>query len=303
MSKNTTVPRSLSLSPKSVQFFRSQFTKPVLPPAGTFLAGQTAILTGGNIGLGYGCAEWFLELKLSRLILAVRTPSKGEAAAKELKKKYSGTKIEVWEMDMLSYKSIQDFVKRCETLDRLDIAILNAGKTDDKFGELTPEGHESIFQTNYLSTVFLAHLLLPVLKSKSPAGKPGRLTIVNSGTAYMAKLPHRNTTPYLPTFDDKSKFDPLETYTASKALCHFWLLKLTERVRKEDVIVNLVDPGLVKGTGLHRSMGTILETIFSIVKSLTGRTLRNGSSTFIDAAVVKGEESHGCYIGDWKIEP
>jgi hypothetical protein len=28
-----------------------------------------------------------------------------------------------------------------------------------------------------------------------------------------------------------------------------------------------------------------------------------GSSTYVDAAVVKGKESHGCYVMDWKILP
>jgi hypothetical protein len=59
-----------------------------------------------------------LGLKLSRLILAVRSPDMGEAAAATMRKQYPKTIIEVWELDMCSYDT---------QLSRIDIAILNAG--------------------------------------------------------------------------------------------------------------------------------------------------------------------------------
>lgn len=298
-------PKSYALTahPSSTHiFFASQFTRTHLPPRDISLPGQTVLLTGGNVGLGYACAEWLLDLNVGRLILAVRTKSRGEAAAESLLKKYPGAKIEVWLVDMMSYKSIQDFAQKCQTLDRLDIAILNAGISADRF-ETGPEGHEKMTQVNYYSTALLSFLLLPILKSKSPAGKPGRLTIVSSGTAHMAKLPNKQARPFLPTFDDESLFDISEQYSASKALGHFWILKLFEKVKKEDVVVNLVDPGLCKGTSLHRNLSTAHGILFWVMKSLLGRTMRAGSSTYIDAAVVQGPESHGSYIMDWKIYP
>jgi len=39
------------------------------------------------------------------------------------------------------------------------------------------------------------------------------------------------------------------------------------------------------------------------VKAVIGRTTEVGSTTYIDAAVVKGKESHGCYIMDWQLRP
>lgn len=296
------VPKSLEMtSGPQYHFLSSQMVKPVPIPKGTSLAGQTAILTGGNIGIGFACAQGLLDLDLSRLIIAVRTPSKGEAAAAQMREKHKNAIIEVWQIDLLSYKSIQAFATKCQTLDRIDMAILNAGTIEQQF-KLSPEGHEIMYQVNYLSTSLLAMLLLPTLKAKAPPGKPGRLTIVNSGTSHMSKLPNKSHNPFLPTFDDKDKFAS-DAYFASKALAHFWIVRLAERVKAEDVVVNLVDPGLVKGTGLHRNTGSIIKGLFSLVKSLTGRTMEQGASTLIDAAVVKGKESHGSYIMDWTIWP
>ncbi|KAJ4311629.1 hypothetical protein N0V84_010343 [Fusarium piperis] len=108
----------------------------------------------------------------------------------------------------LTHESIQAFAKKCETLDRIDFAILNAGTQNTAFTR-SPEGHESTFQDNYLSTVLLATLLLPTLKKKATAGNPGRLTIVNSGTSLMVKVPNPKDEPALACYDDESKFSPL----------------------------------------------------------------------------------------------
>lgn len=293
------VPKSLEVERKW-SYLSSQFAKAKYPPKGTSLAGQTIIITGANTGIGFACANSLLELDLTHLIIAVRTVSKGEAAAAKLKQGHPNAKIEVWQLDMLSYKSVQAFSAKCQTLDRIDAAILNAGTVEQQF-KMGPEGHEIMYQVNYLSTSLLAYLLLPTLKQKAPAGKPGRLTCVNSGTGLMAKLPYMSERPFLPTFDDKNKFSSTEAYPASKALGHFWIFKLAEYVRAEDVIVNIVDPGLVKGTDLHRNTNCIVKGLFAVGKAVTGRSMEAGASCLIDAAIIKGKETHGSYVMDWDV--
>ncbi|KAJ4259852.1 hypothetical protein NW757_001801 [Fusarium falciforme] len=293
-------PKSLELKPDSYRFFQSQFTKPVWPPKETSLANGTGIITGANVGLGFAAAKAVLALNLSHLVIGVRTVSKGEAAAAKLRSNFPKAKIDVWQVDMLSHESVQAFAKKCETLDRIDFAILNAGTQNMAFTR-SPEGHESTFQVNYLSTVLLATLLLPTLKKKAPAGKPGRLTIVNSGTSLMVKVPDPKDEPALAWYDDESKFSPTSTYWYSKALAHFWILKLAERVNPDDVIVNLVDPGLVRSTDLQRNANVIVRTIAWFAKWIIARSLEQGASTFVDAAIVKGKETHGSYVMDWKI--
>ena len=288
-------------------FLRSQFcTKPQWPPTSTDLSEKVAIVTGSNIGLGFYSCIHLLSFKLSHLILAVRSVKKGEDAASKLRAKNPKAKIEVWELDMESYDSVQAFTRRVETdLTRLDIAILNAGIVNQEFSLNTKTGHEEIIQVNYLSTMLLAVLLLPALKTKSPVGSPGRLTIVNSGLAYGAKFPNRDRNPLLPSFDDTTQFpwDANERYSCSKLMCQLFFVKMMTYIEADNVIVNLVDPGLCKGSGLHRNVKGIVSGVMALMKSASGRTLAEGSSTYVDAAVVKGKESHGCFIFDWNIMP
>jgi NAD(P)-dependent dehydrogenase (short-subunit alcohol dehydrogenase family) len=296
-------PKSYELGPGSgYNFFMSQLTKAVYPPKGTSVTGQAAMITGGNVGIGRECGRWLLELGLEHLILAVRTISSGEATASELRTQHPNARIDVWQVDMLSYKSVQELAARCGTLNRLDIAILNAGMMAESF-ELGPEGHEKNLQLHYLSTVLLSVLLLPALKVKSQRGRPGRLTIVGTSAAYSAKFPTRHCDPWLPSFNDPAQFTIVEQYTSTKGLPHFWLLKLVEFVKPEDVVVNLVDPGYVKGTSLHRNMTGISAFLFSTSKAIFGRSLRTAATTYLHAAIVTGIETHGSFLVDWRIRP
>ncbi|KAE8166327.1 hypothetical protein BDV40DRAFT_296801 [Aspergillus tamarii] len=301
---------SRDLPPSTTPFYpniylKSQLcTKAQWPPKDTTLIDKVAIVTGANTGLGLEGSRQLLSYNLSHLIIAVRSVAKGEAAAATLRKEYPMAIIEVWQLDMSSYDSIRAFVRRTESqLSRLDIAILNAGLQKQHFGVDPSTGHEEIVQVNYLSTALLSILLLPVLKNKAPDGAPGRLSIVNSGTALSAKFPHRKFSPLLPSYDDPKNFDWTEQYSASKLLGHMFMWKLADYVSADDVVVSLVDPGFTKGTQLQRGVSGLVSLFMSLAKVATARTVRDGASTYLDATVVKGKESHGCFLMDWQIRP
>ncbi|KAK1954526.1 short chain dehydrogenase [Colletotrichum sublineola] len=286
-------------------FFASQLcskSKARMPPKDLSLAGQTIIISGANAGLGFTCAGQLLDHRLSRLIIAVRSVEKGEAAAETLRKKYPGAIIEVWALDMVSYKSIQSFADRCSTLSRIDAVILNAGVSKQDFS-LSPHGHEEMVQVNYLSTTLLSVLLLPVLKAKKVSGKASKLTIVSSGSTFGAKFLEHDKVPLLAALNDKNNFDAVDRYQTSKLLGQLTITKLASYIPKEDVVVNLVDPGLTKGSSLHQNLNLAYQAVMGTVKAVTGRTLEEGASTYLDAAVVRGDETHGSYLMDWKIHP
>ncbi|KAL6809784.1 hypothetical protein V8C40DRAFT_259101 [Trichoderma camerunense] len=286
-------------------FIKNQFfTKPRFPPQSTNLSDKVAIVTGSNTGLGFECARQLLSHKLSTLIIAVRSSAKGEAAASSLRKQFPKSNIEVWQLDMSSYGSVQAFAARLDKeLSRLDIAILNAGMGRAAFGTSPDTGHEENVQVNYLSTMLLSILLLPILKNKSPVGFPGRLTIVTSMLSITAKFAVKSEVPLLPAFDRADLFDPLDNYPTSKLLGQLFIWKLTDVVSADDVVVNLVEPGFVKGTELQRDIGGATRIILNLFKSISARSVKVGASTYMDAAIIKGKESHGCVIMNWDIAP
>ncbi|KIN05211.1 hypothetical protein OIDMADRAFT_157876 [Oidiodendron maius Zn] len=287
-------------------FFHNQFrAKPQWPAPKTSLLGATAIISGSNTGLGYEAATQLLRLQLSRLIMAVRSRERGEAAAARLRRLFPKASIEVWLLDMSEYDSVQAFAARvARELSRIDIVILNAGLIGLTFKAAKSTGHGELLQVNYLSTVLLAILLLPTLKAKGPpGGQPAHLTIVSAALTLAAKFAERDSIPLLPALDDPKKFDREETYNTSKLLAHMFLWNLVDYVSADDVIVNLADPAWCKGTDLARDATGGMKVGVKIFAGLTGRSPRVGASCFVDAVVNKGKESHGCFIMSWQIHP
>ncbi|KAI1412558.1 NAD(P)-binding protein [Hypoxylon sp. FL1857] len=289
-------------------FVKNQFcTKPQGPPETIDLTGKVAIITGANTGLGFEASKQMLSLNLSHLIVAVRNLEKGAAAATKLRAEHPMATIEVMLLDMSSYSSIQDFAQCIKSqLSRLDIVILNAGVIKLTYSTVPSTGHEEIVQVNYLSTILLAILLLPILKSKSPVDKPGRLTIVNAALALTAPLPTTNGHKSLITaLDDPKSFVNYtdKQYNTSKVLAQMFAYKLVDYVSADDVIVNLVCPGFVKGTELSRDANILVKPLMAAFAGVAARNVSDGASTYLDAALVKGKESHGSFIMSWKISP
>lgn len=206
---------------------------------------------------------------------------------------------------MCSYPSIQAFARRVESdLSRIDIVLLNAGVLKYTFNIIESTGHEECLQVNYLSTVLLVILLLPVLKAKGPPGEPARLTIVSASWALSAKFPFRDKTPLLTAFDDPKTYDgdQKEDYSSGKLLGHMFLWKFVDYVSPDDVILNLADPAWCK-TGLSREVTGMMKVAGFVLGGALARSPKVGASCFVDAIINKGKESHGCFLMSWKIMP
>lgn len=302
---------SISLSPPTESplqsFVKAQFlTKLKPPPSSTSLSGQTAIITGSNSGIGLAAVDVLLQYHVSYIILAVRSVEKGENAADPLRNKYPNARIEVWPLDMLSYESIQEFARRCDSLPRLDKVILNAGLMIPEFVINPSTAHETTFQVNYLSTALLAFLLLPILKSKRISDAPGRMTIVASALGVYSKFANRDVKPLIPSFDSPDGWSAaaaLERYSVSKTLVLMLLQKLCEVVDPTDVIINTVEPGFVKNSGLNQHTSRPIQLAMWVVKAITGRSPKQGAWTYADAVAVKGKESHGGLVLNWAVHP
>ncbi|KAE8451117.1 hypothetical protein EG329_004789 [Mollisiaceae sp. DMI_Dod_QoI] len=290
-------------------FWHNQFkVKIELPTRSKYpsLQGKVAIVTGANSGLGFESSRQLLALGLSHLVIAVRSIEKGKAAASKLRLANPTATIDVWALDMESYDSIQAFVRKCDAeLSRIDYTILNAGIGPLKFNKTRSTGHEASIQVNHISTVLLAILLLPVLKAKSTRDNPARLTVTNSLLAHVCKFPNRNQRPLLPSFDDTkiTPWDPQERYGVSKLLQQLFLAKLAEQIKSDDVVINMVDPGATKDTGLSREVGGLLLIALKIMNGIAARPVERGAATYIDALVGHGKESHGCFLMNNEISP
>ncbi|UPL00933.1 hypothetical protein LCI18_011867 [Fusarium solani-melongenae] len=305
---------SLSLTPEQPYTFAKIFVKHQIRPnpkpnlENNTVAGKTAVITGGNGGIGLECGRILLSLHLPHLILAVRSIAKGEEAATSLRKLYPKAKIDVWQLDMDSYDSIRAFAKKCATLPRLDMALLSAGIMNVDLQVNKSTGHEEMFQVNYLSTALLGLLLLPILKRKrkTSSDSPGRLMLVASGAALIAEFSERNADPLLSAFGDEKGWDSSiakKRYDTSKGLVLMLTLLLSQLTKADDVIVNVVDPSFTPGTSFFRNLPLLMRAMAWPLTKALGTTVNNAAWRYVDGAVARGEDSHGSLISDWEIHP
>ncbi|KAK8031357.1 hypothetical protein PG990_001091 [Apiospora arundinis] len=299
-----------------VHGFRRQMFHSVPPiPAEVDLKGKTALVTGSNIGLGLECARHFLSLQPALLIMAVRSLSKGEAAAKGY--------APIWELDMASFRSVRAFVERCARdipqdqsgNRRLHAAVLNAGLGAFEFARVGEgRGRETMLQVNYLATALLAILLLPIMKpSPSPsaqsksASEPGRLTLVGSDSALTATLTDPGKDVGILDYLDRdrpegARFDGFAQYGDSKLLLTMFVAKLAaEFVSADDVVVNVTNPGPTWGTEIISKNGPLAARLFTgVLFSVLGRSPRDAARTYVHSNQILGKESHGSYT-EWLI--
>jgi retinol dehydrogenase-12 len=283
------------------RFFWEQWTRTIPIPTTSF-TGQTVIVTGANVGLGLEAARNFTKLGADKVILAVRSVEKGEAAKASIEES-TGRKdiVEVWSLDLCSFDSVKDFASKAQGLSRIDVLLENAGLNTMKWS-LADGGHETSITTNVISTFLLGLLLLPKLKETAQKfNKQTRLTIVASEAHFFNTLLHERNDPsgsIFETLKDPEKYKGLERYAVTKLL---EVLAVREMADEEaaapyPVIINCVNPGLCY-SALGREFGSWQNVLMVIAGA---RSTEQGSRTFLHA--VTAENSHGKYLSAAEIQ-
>jgi retinol dehydrogenase 12 len=113
----------------------------------------------------------------------------------------------------------------------------------------TAAGIETSLQVNHLSTALLSLVLLPVLGRSLRAA---RLTFTSSEVHMFTPFKEHKQEKILEFLNNKQNLaDPLDHYSVTKLLNVFWALELASQVSRNDIVINLLNPGSVV-SGLHR---------------------------------------------------
>lgn len=257
--------------------------------------------------VGFEAALKFVQLGADRVILGVRTLSKGDVAKAAIEHK-TGRKnvVDVWHVDMLDYESLKSFADRAsKELEHLDIVVLNAGVLMASYQQ-SSYGWEKTLQVNSLSTTLLGLLLMPKLKaSKTPDFTP-KLELVSSTIFLSAtklksdggKDPHAGPLAVYNRHDEKqsSVEFSMSQYQASKLFleyAHKGLadLAMSNKAGEPNVIVVSVCPGATKSDIARDHTSMFMRSALWLM-SLMQRSSEQGSRTYI-SGVAFGKEAHG----------
>ena len=181
------------------------------------LKGKTALITGGNSGIGLATAKLFVE-EGARVAITGRNKETLEAAAKELG--VNGLAVVADANDVAATE--RAFAQTAEKLGKLDIVFANAGiPGNTPLGKTTLEMFESVIKTNLTSVFFTVQAALPHLNDNASVILNGSVISVLGNPGYSA-------------------------YAATKAGVRSMARVMASELSPRGIRVNLVAPGAAR---------------------------------------------------------
>ena len=129
------------------------------------MKGKAAIITGGNTGIGLGCAKVFVEAGMN-VVIAARRADKGEDAARELSSLGGGTCL-FFQCDVSDHEQVKALVDfAVEKFGRLDTMVNNAGYNPLHFDacDMPVESYQQVLATNLMGEFYGCKYAIPHLR-------------------------------------------------------------------------------------------------------------------------------------------
>ena len=201
-------------------------------------AGKTALITGGNSGIGFATAQLFLA-EGARVAITGKDSGRVAEAKTAL-----GGKVETLIANVARVVEIEAMAAEAKTkLGSIDVLFVNAGiGLPTPFEAVSEEQYDDQFNVNIKGAFFTVQKLLPLLKD-------GASVIFTSSTADEMGLPG------------------LSVYSASKAALRSLVRTLTAELAGRRIRVNSIAPGPTE-TPIHGKMGIPPEVAETMMKTL-----------------------------------
>ncbi len=191
------------------------------------LEGKTALITGGNSGIGLATAKRFVNEGAYVFITGRRDPELA-AAVKEIGRNVTGVQGDVSNLGDLDRLFAQ--IKREKG--KLDIVFANAGVARfAALGTITEDLYDSIFDINVKGLLFTVQKALPLLPD-------GASIILNASIVASKGLPANS------------------VYSATKAAIRSFARTWTTDLKDRRIRVNAVSPGSIDTPGLSNLLAS-----------------------------------------------
>lgn len=231
---------------------------------------QTAIITGGNGGLGYHCARAIAAASPQwNVIIASRDQAKSEEAVRSIIAATGNSQVAAIELDLGSLDSVRRFAAdfAARAMPPIGAIVCNAGIQTVSHLTYSAEGYETTFAVNHLGHFLLVNLLLRYLSDRA------RIVVVSSGTHnpdQFTGMPKPDYIDAASVANRQSGADPgtagRAAYTTSKLCNIMFAYELSRRLKAEGhggISVTAFDPGLMPGTGLARDYTPFMKFVWN----------------------------------------
>jgi NAD(P)-dependent dehydrogenase (short-subunit alcohol dehydrogenase family) len=257
-------------------------------------AGRRVLITGANSGIG-----WEAALELARrgaeIILPARTESKANDAIARIRAQVPTAKLIPEVLDLADLRSVHAFAQRVVEMfpgHSLDLLINNAGVMAVPTRELTPDGFERQFATNYLGPFALTALLFWSIKPQ-----PGsRIVTVSSGVSNQGKIEFDN-------LQSERRYSPMfGAYSQSKLADLIFQQELQRRLTAtaSPILSTGAHPGYaitnLQVTGPGENVSFLMRFGMAVLKPFLSQDAAHGALPTLFAATAP-EATPGGYYG------
>jgi NAD(P)-dependent dehydrogenase (short-subunit alcohol dehydrogenase family) len=255
--------------------------------------GKLVVVTGANSGTGMEAAAR-LAAAGARVVMAVRTVAKGEAARAEILGKHPGARLEVRRIDLADLDSVRSFAAELSADEpHLDVLVNNAGVMHPPTRNTTKDGFELQFGSNFLGPFALTVRLLPLLLA-APAP---RVATMASGAANFGRM----------NFADlqwERRYRPMPAYAQSK-LANLMMSNHLARLAADhdwNLLSVAAHPGFTRtnlqttGPGLGRERPSLANQILYRFNPLPKQDVDQGTEPLLYAAADPAAQA-GAYYG------
>lgn len=247
---------------------------------------KVVLITGANAGIGKATAIGLAKLGAT-VVIGCRDEKKAVEAVRDIRVASNNPDVDFLLIDLASQRSVHEAVEEFKTrYYQLHVLINNAGIFTGK-REVTEDGIEKTFATNYLGHFLLTHLLLDTLKASAPS----RIVCVASK--------HNGIKMNLDDLMLEKKFSTLLAVGPTKLGLVIFAKELSKRLVNSGVTINSLHPGLTNTT-LLKDTSFLMRFIF---KLLPKGTPEKGAETSIYlASSPEVEHVSGKFFADKKEE-
>ncbi|MFB9659970.1 SDR family oxidoreductase [Glycomyces mayteni] len=167
--------------------------------------GRRVVVTGANSGTGKEAVKR-LAAAGATVVMAVRSPERGEAARAEIGAAVPDADLDVRRLDLADLASVRRFAEDLLADGRpVHTLVNNAGVMRPPKRLETADGFELQFGTNFLGPFLLTNLLLPRLLESGAA----RVATMTSGVAHRAEI-------HFADLQSRASYRPFGAYGQSK---------------------------------------------------------------------------------------
>ncbi|MET9594516.1 oxidoreductase [Streptomyces sp. NPDC006516] len=203
------------------------------------LSGRTALITGGNSGIGLETAR-ALARHGARVILAGRSQTKLDQAAQAVRTATAEARTDTLLLDLSDLSSVRDAATRIAETETVDLLFNNAGVMNLPERRTTHDGLEMTVGTNHLGHFAFDALLWPAVRRSSA---PRVVTV----SAIAARWPMGG----LDDLMSEKSYRAMGAYAKSKRANVVYTLELARRTASSPVEALVVHPGSAM-TGLQQ---------------------------------------------------